>query len=96
MTFAENRTKNEFDLPDPLPASVVMDGDFYNSLKEKTTFELYTLQADFHPTDQRHLAAKRGERLCAVRELNGWVCGFVETVPNTYGFVPMEILSKEE
>ena len=43
IAWTDNKAKNDFDLPDALPPTVKMDRDFYNSLKAKEDFEVYTL-----------------------------------------------------
>jgi hypothetical protein len=49
---------------------------------------MYRVTQDFHPVEERHLEAQTGDIVSGMHELNGWILGFTDDKPDTFGFIP--------
>ena len=96
IAWQENVSKNKFALPKALPSFVVMNAEFLQQFKDADNFQLFSVKEDFFPIEKRHIAAGSGDLVCGLSELEGWVCGFKNTDPDSYGFIPKSILNFEK
>lgn len=53
---------------------------------------MYRVTVDFHPTEERHLQAQNGDIVSGMHEVNGWILGFTDDNPDTFGFIPEDFL----
>ena len=50
---------------------------------------------DFHAMEDRHLNAQGGDIFNGFTEEGNWVCGFMDTSPGKFGFLPKNYLKFE-
>lgn len=84
--------ENKIPLPKPIDKSISLNQEFLETFRQVKNFKLYNVQCDFVGTESRHLSAKQGNIICGFHEVQGWVCGFQDTNPTHFGFVPKNYL----
>jgi hypothetical protein len=69
-----------------------LNADYLAQFKDQKEFNMYRVTVDFHPTEERHLEAHTGDIVSGMHELNGWILGFTDDNPDTFGFIPEDYL----
>jgi hypothetical protein len=87
--YTSNAKRNEIALPsEPIPQEIVLDADYLGQFKEQKEFNMYRVTQDFHPMEERHLEAQTGDIVSGMQDINGWILGFTDDKPDTFGFIP--------
>jgi len=93
--FLMNMSKNKSALPKDLPKGIRVDNSFLEEQTNAASFDMYKVEIDFYPTEKRHIAVSAGQIFSGCTEINGWVFGFMDNSPSSFGFVPKTFLKFE-
>ena len=83
---------NKLPLPEPLNPALLMNDQYLNKFRNTKTFNVYKVITDFYATEDRHLSAQGGDTFNGFSEEGNWVCGFKDTSPGKFGFLPKNYL----
>ena len=83
---------NKLPISEPLDPNLIMNDQYLNRFRNTKTFNVYKLITDFYATDERHLNAQGGDTFNGFTEEGNWICGFKDTSPGKFGFLPNNYL----
>ena len=86
---------NKLPIPEPLNPDLLMNDQYLNKFRNLRAFNVYKVIVDFHAMEDRHLNAQGGDIFNGFTEEGNWVCGFMDTSPGKFGFLPKNYLKFE-